>query len=59
LDLFGLEHLHLLCFLPWVQKCENKSGKSIGLGSTAMESSYVTTAKRMREHDSQNQNFPG
>ncbi|KHN28468.1 GATA transcription factor 26 [Glycine soja] len=42
----------------FLKKCENKSGKSIGLGSTAMESSYVTTAKRMREHDSQNQNFP-
>ena len=42
-----------------MQKCENKAGKTIGPGSTAMESSNVTNAKRMREHDSQNQNFPG
>ncbi|KHN09862.1 GATA transcription factor 26 [Glycine soja] len=42
----------------FLKKCENKSGKSIGLGSTAMESSNVTTGKRMREHDSRNQNIP-
>ena len=42
-----------------MQKCENKAGKTIGPGSTAMESSNVINTKRMREHDSQNQNFAG
>jgi len=42
-----------------VQKCEKEAGKTIGLGSTAMESSNVTNGKRMREHDSQNPKFSG
>ncbi|WVZ25812.1 hypothetical protein V8G54_004356 [Vigna mungo] len=41
----------------FLKKCENKAGKTNGPGSTAMESSNITNAKRMREHDSQSQNF--
>ncbi|KAK8471449.1 hypothetical protein PHAVU_003G224500 [Phaseolus vulgaris] len=41
----------------FLKKCEKEAGKTIGLGSTAMESSNVTNGKRMREHDSQNPKF--
>ncbi|KAL2321523.1 hypothetical protein Fmac_025902 [Flemingia macrophylla] len=42
----------------FLKKYENKAGKVIDPGSTGVESTNVTNSKRLREWDSQNQNFP-